>query len=144
MIVKQGCRFAGWSLFVADGRAHFAYNYVGLETTLLRGGALAAGDHEVAVVFDYDGGGLGKGGTFRLLVDDVEVDLARVERTVPFFFSHDSTLDVGIDRNAPVTTYPRGRGFAFTGAIEHVTISVGDDAVPVPQRDELDAVLVAQ
>ena len=130
VIVKQGCRFAGWSLFVADGRAHFAYNYVGLETTLLRGGALSAGAHEIAVVFDYDGGGLGKGGTFRLLVDDVEVDLARVERTVPFFFSHDSTLDVGIDRNAPVTTYPRGRGFAFTGAIEHVTISVGDDAVP--------------
>ena len=55
-----------------------------------------------------------------------------------------ATLDVGIDRNAPVTTYPRGRGFAFTGEIEHVTIAVGDDAVPVPQRDELDAVLVAQ
>jgi arylsulfatase A-like enzyme len=145
VLVKQGCRFAGWTLYVVDGRPHFTYNYLNLERTTLRAPApLDTGNHEVTLVFAYDGGGIGKGGTARLLVDDVEVDVARIDRTVPFFYSHDSTLDVGIDRSAPVTAYPRGDGFAFSGEIAHVTLSAGDDAVPVGERELLDAVLVAQ
>lgn len=60
---------AGWSLYVADGHPTYVYNYFGRELTTLRAEAeLAPGPVEVGVHFDYDGGGLGQGGTAVLLV----------------------------------------------------------------------------
>ena len=129
VLVAQGGRHAGWSLYVEEGRPVFAYNYVGLALTTLRApDALSSDDHVVEVVFAYDGGGLGQGGEARLVVDGAEVDRARIERTVPFFFSIDSTLDVGLDRGSPVTSYTRGEGNPYTGTIATVTLVSGDDA----------------
>ena len=70
--------------------------------------------------------------------------MGRIERTLPFFFSHRQTLDVGIDRSTPVTTYPRGRGFAFTGDDRARHDQRRRRRGPGAQRDELDAILVAQ
>jgi len=96
------------------------------------------------VVFAYDGGGIGKGGEARLLVDGDEVGRARIERTVPFFFSLDSTLDVGIDRGSQVTVYSRGPRSPWTGTIGSVTITSGEDAVEPTEHQRLSAVLVGQ
>ena len=57
----------------------------------------------LSVSFDYDGGGLGKGGTARMHLDGKQVADGRIERTVPFVFSMSGeTLDVGIDTCSPV------------------------------------------
>ncbi len=56
-----------------------------------------------------------------LFVDDVEVDRARLERTVPVVFSMSGeTFDVGIDTGAPVGPYHDG--FPCTAGIETVTL----------------------
>lgn len=145
VLVAQGGRFAGWALHVDRGVPVWSYNYVGLETTHLRGvDVLAAGDHVVEVVFAYDGGGLGRGGEATLLVDGEEVARQRLERTVPMFFSMDSTLDVGIDRGSQVTAYSRGPRSPWTGTIAEVAITSGDDAVAPTAGARLDAVLVGQ
>jgi arylsulfatase len=145
VIVAQGGRFAGWAVHVDKGQPVYTYNYVGLEVTELRGpDPLTEGEHVIDVVFAYDGGGLGKGGEATLLVDGVEVDRARIERTVPFMFSIDSTLDVGIDRGSQVTAYARGPRSPWTGRIATVTITSGDDAVEPAEHERLASVLVGQ
>ena len=76
----------------------------------------------LGVRFEYDGGGLGKGGQVHLSVDGAEVAAGRLERTVPFLFSMSGeTLDVGVDTGAPVGPYPHR--FPFTGTIDRIEIS---------------------
>jgi arylsulfatase len=84
---------------------------------------LPPGKVSVKLVFDYDGGGLGKGGVARLLVNGRSMAEGRVGKTVPFVFSMSGeTLDVGEDTGAPVGPYkPR---FPFTGAIHKVEIEI--------------------
>ena len=86
----------------------------------------------LGVRFDYDGGGLGKGGQVHLTVNDVEVAGGRLERTVPFLFSMSGeTLDVGVDTGAPVGPYPHR--FPFTGTIERIEISTSPrSTLPLP------------
>ena len=76
--------------------------------------------------FDYDGGGLGKGGLAHLLVEGAEVASGRVEQTVPFVFSMSGeTLDVGVDTCSPVGPYEPQ--FRFTGEIHKITIDLRSD-----------------
>lgn len=141
VLVAQGARYAGWSFYLKRGVPVFAYNLVGLQLTHIRGAEpVGPGRHVVEYVFDYDGGGLGRGGTGSLLVDGREVGHGRVERTVPFFFSMDETLNVGIDRGSPITDdYSRDGGNPFTGELETVTIERGDDAVRPTDGQRLEA-----
>jgi hypothetical protein len=124
VIICQGGSMAGWSLYVTDGRPAYVYNYFGREITTIRSDVvLSPGQVEVSLWFDYDGGGLGKGGTAVLSVARREVARGRIENTVPFVFSMSGeTLDVGIDTGAPVGPYPHG--FPFPGRIERVEIDV--------------------
>ncbi|MBA2955451.1 sulfatase-like hydrolase/transferase [Nocardioides sp. MAH-18] len=145
VVVAQGGGFGGWALYVKDGLLTYAYNFGAVTVTHVRAGTpLAAGDHVVEVLFTYDGGGLGRGGDVRLVVDGEKVGAGRVERTLPFFYSMDQTLDVGLDRGTPVTSdYGRAaRGFAFTGRIREVVIEAGDDALTPTDEQLLKATLV--
>jgi arylsulfatase len=72
----------------------------------------------------------GAGGTGTLLIDGEAVAEARIEKTVPFIFSADETLDIGVDSASPVTDdYPGGEANAFTGGIEWVQIDLENDEV---------------
>jgi arylsulfatase len=124
VVICQGGNMAGWSLFVKDGIPFYHYNLYGRVLTSIAGTQpLPSGDVELDVRFDYDGGGLGKGGQVHLAVNGTEVASGRVERTVPFLFSMSGeTLDVGVDTGAPVGPYPHR--FAFTGTIERVDIEL--------------------
>src|SRR4029078_9286850 len=103
VIVAQGGRFGGWSIYAYEGRLKYCYNYFGLERFLIDStSAVGAGEHEVRAEFNYDGHGIGKGGTVSLLVDADKVGEGRVERTVPVAFSIDETCDVGVDDGLPV------------------------------------------
>ena len=74
--------------------------------------------------FTYDGGPPGSGGTGRLLVDGQPAGEVRVERMMPFAFSGDEGVDVGVDNETPVTEeYAEGRN-RFTGRIIKVTVEM--------------------
>ncbi|HEX5133290.1 MAG TPA: arylsulfatase [Candidatus Krumholzibacteria bacterium] len=127
-ILAQGGRFGGWSLYVKDGVPGYGYNFLGLEHSTVAGTQpLAAGKATIRFEFAYDGGGLGKGGTGTLYVNDAKVGEGRIERTQPMMFSADETADVGIDLATPVVEAVGAEAKSrFTGRIPKVTVAVAD------------------
>ena len=125
VILAQGGRFGGWSLYLKDGRPAYCYNFIGLEEYKVSAPqAVAAGKATIRMNFDYDGGGLGKGGTANILVNGEKVASGRIERTQPAIFSADETAGVGVDDATPVTNDYKERDNAFTGKILKVTVDV--------------------
>ncbi|MGZ8922794.1 MAG: arylsulfatase, partial [Methylosarcina sp.] len=126
VIVAQGGRFGGWSLYVKDGKPAYTYNFLGLNsTTISSPEALPKGKSKMVFDFAYDGGGLGKGGTGTLSVDGRKLAEGRIDKTQPMVFSADETADVGIDDATPVVAgIGQGAQTRFTGKIEKVTIDV--------------------
>ena len=125
VILAQGGRFGGWSLYLKDGKPTYCYNFLGLqEYKVSAPQALAAGKATIRMNFDYDGGGVGKGGTATILVNGEKVASGRIERTQAMIFSADETAGVGVDDATPVTTDYKERDNAFTGKILKVTVEV--------------------
>ncbi|MGW5641570.1 arylsulfatase [Saccharopolyspora sp. NPDC003752] len=139
VLVAQGSRFAGWSLYVNDGRPVYCYNMCGDRIYVHGADPLRPGRREVELRFTYDGGGIGKGGTATILVDGEITAEGRLPRTVGFKFSMDETLDVGRDRGTPVSEeYCEGIGNAYQGTLRDVFITLGEDSVavdPASQRE---------
>jgi arylsulfatase len=125
-ILVQGGRFGGWALYVKDGRPAYDYNFLGLQrTTIASENVLPAGKATIRFDFAYDGGGLGKGGTGTLYVNDAKVAEGRIERTQAMIFSADETADVGIDLGTPVVEAIGAEGASrFSGRIPSVTVEI--------------------
>jgi arylsulfatase A-like enzyme len=129
VIIAQGGVTGGWSLYVHDAKPVYTYNFFGLERYYVRGDQpLPAGTHQLRMEFDYDGGGLAKGGTATLYLDGQPVANGRVEQTEPILFSADETCDVGADYGSPVSADYGPSGNQFTGEINWVEIDIGDAA----------------
>ena len=125
VILSQGGRFAGWSLYMKDGRVSYVHNWVGKERyTITAPQPLAPGRATIRYEFQYDGGNPGSGGTGTIFVDGRKVTEGRIGNTTPFIFSADETADVGTDEATPVTEeYAEGDN-EFTGEIERVTVTL--------------------
>ena len=129
VIVAQGGAFGGWSLYMKDGKPAYCYNLFGLKLFKVYGEkAIPVGAHQVRMEFDYDGGGLGKGGTAKLYLDGNKVGEGRVDATVPMLFSADETTDVGSDSGTPVTDDLGPKETVFTGRVRWVQMDLGKDA----------------
>jgi hypothetical protein len=129
VIVAQGGAFAGWSLYVKDGRPKYAYNLFGVHHFQVESEAeIPSGTHQVRMEFDYDGGGLAKGGTVSLYLDGDKTGEGRVEGTVPMLFSGDETCDIGSDTASPVSDDYTSAGSHFTGTVEWVQLDIADAA----------------
>jgi arylsulfatase A-like enzyme len=129
VIVSQGGAFAGWSLYVKNGRPKYSYNLFGLQRFSVEGETeIPPGTHQVRMEFSYDGGGLAKGGTVALYVDGDKTGEGRVEATVPMLFSADETCDVGSDTASPVTDDYTVEGSRFTGTVEWVQLDIAEAA----------------
>ncbi len=125
VIIAQGGRFGGWSLYMKDGKPVYVYNFIGLERyTVASSQAVPAGKATILFDFAYDGGGLGKGGLGTLFVNDQKVAEGRIKRTQPIIFSADETADVGEDDATPVTEEYKAYDNKFTGKILKVTVDV--------------------
>ncbi|MFI5428567.1 hypothetical protein [Aeromicrobium sp. UC242_57] len=128
VLIAQGGSYGGWSFYAHDGRLAFCYNTLAVQTAQIYSDApLDVGSRELRAHFAYDGGGLGRGGIVTLYDDDVQIGEGRVERTIPFTFSLDETLDIGMDVASPVSPSYGPRDNAFSGTIDWVRIDAGDD-----------------
>jgi arylsulfatase len=125
VILAQGGRFGGWSLYFKDGKPMYTYNFLGLQRfNVAATQAVPAGKAKVRMDFAYDGGGLGKGGVATLYVNDKQVARGRIEHTQAGIFSADETADVGVDDATPVSDAYKAWDNAFTGKIMKVTVDV--------------------
>jgi arylsulfatase len=128
VIIAQGGRFGGWSLYAKEGRAKFVYNLLGIQEFAVEAGeAIPAGSHQVRMEFAYDGGGLAKGGEVTLYYDAAAVGTGRVEATQPMVFSADETTDIGYESGTTVTPDYTAAGSRFNGRIAWVQIDLGAD-----------------
>jgi arylsulfatase len=127
-ILVQGGRFGGWALYMKDGKPAYSYNMLGLERSTIRSPqAIPPGRATVRFDFQYDGGGLGKGGTGTLSVNGRKVAEGRIEHTQPMIFSADETADVGVDLGTPVVEAVGVESQSrFNGKIPKVTVEVRD------------------
>jgi arylsulfatase A-like enzyme len=128
VIVAMGGITGGWSLYAREGKPKYCYNFYGIDRyTIDSSSTIAEGVHQVRMEFNYDGGGLAKGGKVTLYLDGEQVGEGRVDRTEPILFSADETCDVGFEAGSPVTfDYPATN--RFSGEVTWVEIDLGEDA----------------
>ncbi len=133
VLATQGGRFAGWGLYLKDGKPIFLMNLLNLERVRWEGpDALPPGKHKVVFDFTIDREGpipFGHGGTGVLLVDDREVARNTMKRSTPFSFAWDETFDVGYDTGTPVDDKDYQVPFAFTGKLAKLTVDLGESTV---------------
>jgi arylsulfatase len=124
VLVAAGGNVGGYALFVKDGKPTYEYNYFTVERFKIVGkDSLTPGKHIIRFELNYDGGGVGKGGTGTLFVDGKEVAKGRIEKTILGRFSADETFDTGEDTGSPVSdayTAP----FRFRGTIKKVEVDL--------------------
>jgi arylsulfatase A-like enzyme len=125
-VLVQGGRFGGWSLYVKNGVPAYLYNYLGLEQfAVVATEKLPVGKSTLRFEFAYEGGGLGKGGTASLFINDKKVGEGKIAKTQAMMFSADETADVGIDLATPVVeAIGSERKSKFTGRIPKLTVEV--------------------
>lgn len=125
VIVQQGGRFGGWSLYVKDNKPVYTYNYLGIETFSVTGNsALPKGKSTLKLDFAYDGGKPGDGGTATLYINGKKVGSSRIEKTEPNVFSADETANLGMDKETMVTDDYTASTSRFNGKIAKVTINL--------------------
>jgi hypothetical protein len=128
VIIAQGGRFGGWSVYAKGGKAKFVYNVLGIQEFATEADqSIPPGTHQVRIEFAYDGGGLAKGGGVTLYYDGKSVGTGRVEATQPMIFSADETTDIGYESGTTVTPDYTAETSRFTGKINWVQIDLGDD-----------------
>ena len=124
MLVTQGGRFGGWGLMVIDGKPIYIYNVANLERYEVAGpDKLSPGKHTIRYEFDYDGGGVGKGGTGTLFVDGKQVASNKIDRTMGYRISLDETFDIGADAGEPVSEKYEVP-FDFEGTLNKVVVKL--------------------
>ncbi len=129
VIVNEGGQTGGWVLYIQDGRPIYHYNFLGMQrSTIAANEKLSPGQHQVRLEFDYDGDGIGKGGTATLYVDGNEAASGRIERTHAFNYSLCETGGVGTDAGSPVAPDYGPGDNTFTGQINWVRLETGTDS----------------
>jgi arylsulfatase len=73
--------------------------------------------------FAYDGGGMGKGATLSLFVNDQKVGEARMAQTHALTLGLGGTLDIGLDTGSQADEAYQAP-FPFTATINSVTIQL--------------------
>ncbi len=142
VIIAQGGRFGGWTLYMKGGKLKYCYNWLNQQRyTVDSKTPLAPGKATVKLDFKYDGGGVGKGGTATLYVNDQKFGEGRIDKTQPYVFSGEGE-DVGEDLETPVTEDYKEGDNKFTGTIEKIVLTITPPPPEVEKDEELqDAVI---
>ena len=122
VLLAQGGKFGGWSLYLKDGKPVYDYNFLGLAQYKIESDKpVPPGKASIRYEFAYDGGGLGKGGLGRILVNGEKVAEGRIERTQCCLIALDESADVGKSNGTPVSA-DYVNPFTFTGTIDRVVV----------------------
>ena len=131
VIVAQGSRFGGYTLFVKDGKLTYVYNFLGIppEQTLSVD-APSPGTHIVGVEFTKERMGEHHEpiGTIKLHIDDQAVGEMEIRTMASRYSLCGEGLCIGYDGGDIVSRQYPPR-FAFTGGrVVKVVFDVADDA----------------
>jgi arylsulfatase A-like enzyme len=138
VLVAAGGTVGGYTLFVKDGRPTYEYNWFAqARYRVTSSEKLPAGKSIVRVEFKYDGGGLAKGGTVRLFINDKKVGEGRVEKTIYVRFSADETFDTGLDTGSPVSNLYQSP-FRFTGTLNKIEIDIAPTNLKAEERQQIE------
>jgi|NGEPerStandDraft_6_1074524.scaffolds.fasta_scaffold23098_1 arylsulfatase A-like enzyme len=130
VIVACGGVNSGYTLFIADHKLHYDYNYFNVERYSIVSPDLPTG--KVDLKFNFIKTGMLKG-TGELYVNGKKVAEGAIGHIVPGSFSLSETFDVGVDNGTPVSNnYKQKDHFPFTGQIDKVTITL-----TAPDTDKL-------
>ena len=147
VLATQGGRFGGWALVVLEGKPVFVHalsNQTQHKFRVASSVPLTPGKHNIRFDFGYDGGGIGKGGTGTMFVDNVKVAEGRIPQTVRARFSLDETFDVGEDTGTPVIEdYADRMPFRFSGKLVKFTIDLGASKLSAAEQQHLEQLRLA-
>jgi arylsulfatase A-like enzyme len=128
VIIAQGGRFNGWSLYAKDGKLKYCYNLLGIKLFYAESEqTIPPGQQQLRMEFKYDGGGLAKGGNVLLYLEGRKVGEGRVDATVPMAFSADETCDIGKGTGSAVSPDYDPKDNEFSGEINWVQIDLEKD-----------------
>ena len=131
MIVAQGGAFAGWSLYLHEGKPKYCHNLAGLDALLRR-------RHRARSRREPPGPNgvrlrrrrAGQGRARRTLYIDGKPGRRRSHQTprVPMIYSGDETCDWVCDTGTPVSEDYTSESSHFTGRVNWVELEIGDDS----------------
>jgi arylsulfatase len=127
VLIGFGSLFGGWSFYLDQGRpaVHHAVSQRSVDRYEVSStAALPAGRVELEFRFEYDGGGLRKGGTMEILANGVLLASGRIERTVLVVAGLGETFDIGQDTGMPVLDSPSATAI-FPGEIHRIEVRPG-------------------
>jgi arylsulfatase len=134
VLVAQGGRFGGWTLYCLNGRLCYAYNWLAWSLTTIRADVpVLPGRRQLVMDFAYAGGPPGGAAAVALAIDGTWVGSGRIAATTAYYFSFDETFNVGVDRGTPVTDDYPPLDNAFHGTIHQVRIDLGPQAPLDPE-----------
>jgi len=138
VLVSQGSGYGGWALWLADGRLHYAHNFVSMEEArVVADRPVTPGRHGLGVRYDHGAGRDGVAGVATLVIDGEPVGSVEVPHfTLTRWSICGDGLTIGYSMALPVVR-DFASPFRFTGTIEQVVIDVdGGPVVDVQARAE--------
>ncbi len=136
MILTSGGRFAGYGLYLQQGKPTWLWNMVDLERVKWQAPtALTPGKHTITFDFKYDGlgagtlafnnfEGVGRSGTGTLSVDGVVVDTKTLPKTLPMILQWDESFDIGSDTLTGVNDADYQPPFPLTAKLDKLTVKL--------------------
>jgi len=127
VILSAGSWFGGWSFYLDQGRpvAYHAFSLRPEDRFVVESdSALEQGLQEVEFRFEYDGGGIGKGGSISIFSNGTLLAQGRVERTISIPAGLGETMDTGRDTGVPVTRTAAAQS-VFEGELHEVRVRTG-------------------
>lgn len=122
VLIAQGGKFGGWTLFVKDNYLHYEHNFIGMaHYRIVADVPLPTGEVQLAFRFTKTGDFEGKG---QLLINDQVVGEGDILQTVPYTWSLTGEgLCCGYDSETAVSDLYQPP-FPFTGDLDRVTVFV--------------------
>ena len=135
VLVAEGGAAGGYTLYIKGGKPVYEYNFMAHERYKVTSSeALSAGPATIHIDFKYDGG-IGKGGTAALFINDKKVAENRVEKTCPSRFGPEN-FDVGMDNGSPVSEEYQPP-FAYAGTIKKVQIHIAPSTLSASDQEKI-------
>lgn len=124
MLFTQGGRFAGFGLYVQEGKLIYHYNLAGVERyTIASDQSLPTGEVQLKAVYVTDSDEPYAPATVTLFAGETQIGSGRVGKSIPNRVTLDETLDIGFDTGTPLLD-DYELPFKFSGALKSLTIEL--------------------